>query len=124
VLGRTTAALEQLLAPALGDGPSSDAGLLRRSWSALSGPAGEAAASVYLECIGLAVRGREPYRSIAGQLVTGWTAWVAGRLSGPTATRGDRAHAVVATLDGLLLVRAVAGPGAADAAARGLGLVD
>ena len=38
------------------------------------------------------------------------------------ATRLDRAHAIVATLDGLLLIRAIAGPRAVDAAARGLGL--
>ena len=122
VLGRTTTQLQELLAPALGQEASSDSVLLRRAWEVLSAPAAEAALRVYFESVGLAVQGREPYRSIAVQLVGAWTTWIAGCLTGDPATRVDRAHAVVATLDGLLLVRAVAGPGPADAAARGLGL--
>jgi len=122
VLGGISVRLQELLAPALDRGPSSQAVLVRRSWGVLSGPGGDAPLRVFLECVGLAVRGREPYRGVADQLLAGWTAWVADRLDGDEATRADRAHAVVATLDGLLLVRAVAGPSAADAAARGLGL--
>ncbi len=122
VLGRTTTQLQELLAPALGQDAASESVLLRRSWTVLSGTAAEAALRVYFESVGLAVQGREPYRSIAERLVGAWTMWIAGRLSGDPATRVDRAHAVVATLDGLLLVRAVAGPGPAEAAARGLGL--
>ncbi len=122
VLDRTTTQLQQLLSPALGGGAWSEAALLRRSWTALSGSDGDAALRVYFESVGLAVRGREPDRSIADQLVTAWTTWIAGHLTGDAATRTDRAHAIVATLDGLLLIRAVAGQGPADAAARGLGI--
>jgi len=124
VLQRTTSQLQDLLAPALGQEPSSESVLLRRSWTALSSPASEPAVRVYIESIGLAARGREPYRRIAEQLVAAWTTWVASRLTGDPATRLDRAHAVVATLDGLLMIRAVVGQGPADAAARGLDLGD
>jgi AcrR family transcriptional regulator len=123
VLGRTTIALQDLLSPALGQEASDDSVVLQQSWAVLSGKASEAAFRVYFESVGLAVRGREPYRSIVHQLVASWTAWIASRLSGDATIRDDRAHAIVATLDGLLLIRAVAGQGAADAAARGLGLL-
>jgi AcrR family transcriptional regulator len=124
VLSRTTSQLQELLGTALG-AAASESVLLQRCWTALSGAAGEAgeaALRVYFESVGLAVRGREPYRSLAESLVSDWTSWIAGRLTGDAATRLDRAGALVATLDGLLLVRAVAGHGPADAAARGLGL--
>lgn len=121
VLLRTTAELQELLASALGSRASQSV-LLQRSWSALSGSAGDAALRVHFECVGLAAQGREPYRSIAEQLVTAWTGWIADRLTGDPGTRADRACALVATLDGLLLVRAVGGERQAEAAARGLGL--
>ena len=124
VLGRTTEQLQSLLAPALGSAPTGDAQLLQRGWQALSGSAGEPAVRVYFESVGLAVQGREPYRTLAERLVAAWTGWIGERLDGDAATRADRACAVVATLDGLLLVRAVAGEGPARAAARGLGLPD
>jgi AcrR family transcriptional regulator len=122
VLGRTTAQLQELLSPALGDEPSDESVVLQRSWAVLSGPASEAVFRVYFESVGLAVCGREPYQGVVEQLVAAWTTWIASRLTGDAATRLDRAHAIVATLDGLLLIRAIAGPRAVDAAARGLGL--
>ena len=122
VLSRTTALLQELLAPALSQEASNESDVLRRCWTVLSGPAGEAASRVYFESVGLAVQGREPHTSLADDLVGAWTTWIAGRLTGDGATRVDRAHGIVATLDGLLLIRAIAGQGRADAAARGLGL--
>jgi AcrR family transcriptional regulator len=122
VLSRTTAQLQELLSPGVGSERASGSVMLQRSWTALSDPAAEAALRVYFESVGLAVAGREPYRSVTEQLVAAWTTWIAGRLTGIAATRADRAAGVVATLDGLLLIRAVAGRPAADAAARGLGL--
>jgi len=122
VLAGVSDRLREVLTPVLDGGPSSEARLTERSWAVLSGAQGDAALRVFLECVGLAVRGTEPYRGVAGAMLTGWTTWVAGHLGGDPATRHDRALGVVATLDGLLLVRAVAGPEAAAAAARGLGL--
>lgn len=122
VLDRMTGQLVTLLAAATGDEPVADATLLRFSWGALSEPAAEPAVRVYLESVGLAAQGRQPYRRIVEGLATAWTSWAAERLSGDASTRADRAHAVVATLDGLLLLRVVAGEAAAAAAARGLRL--
>lgn len=121
VLDRMTAELMALLATT-GDEPVEFATLVRRGWGALSDPGAGPVLRVYLESVGLAAQGREPYRRIAEGLATTWTSWATERLSGDASTRGDRAHAVVATLDGLLLLRVVAGEAAAAAAARGLGL--
>jgi AcrR family transcriptional regulator len=122
VVSRITTQLQHVLSHALDDEVPSDSVLLQRSWTALSAPASDAAVRVYLESVGLAARGQEPYRGLAQQLVADWTEWMTGRLTGEAATRVDRAHAIVAALDGLLLIRAVAGHGPSDAAARGMGL--
>lgn len=121
VLERSTAQLRDLLLPAQEQRVSASV-LLQRSWDALRSPAALGPVRVYLESAGLAAQGREPHRSLAAGLIGTWTTLVSQRLSGDPSTRVDRAHALVATLDGLLLLRAVAGDGPADSAARGFGL--
>ncbi len=121
VLQRSTQRLQDLLLPVPAERVSARL-LLELGWQALSSPAADAAVRVYLESAGLAARGQEPHRTLAAGLLVTWTTWASQHLSGDPATRTDRAHAVVATLDGLLLVRAVAGADAAAAAARGLNL--
>jgi AcrR family transcriptional regulator len=122
VLARTGEQLQALLENALGKAPVAGPVLLQRLWPALTTPAGDAAFRLYFETVGLAARGREPYRSAAAQLADVWTAWVAERLDGDPGSRGDRAAALVAVVDGLLLLRAVSGPDTAAAAVRGLAL--
>jgi len=122
VLDRTSADLQALLSAALGSRSGSEADLLRRSWTALATPAGDTAFRLYLQVVGLAVQGVEPYPALAAGLVPRWAAWVADRLTGDAGTRHQRAAAVVATLDGLLMIRAVAGAEAADTALLGLDL--
>lgn len=91
--------------------------LLRMMWSHVARPEVDAVMGLYFEAMGLASGGVEPYRSVARELVEGWTTWVAEHLDVPPAVARDEAEACVALLDGLLLMRRLAGPEAADRAA-------
>lgn len=91
--------------------------LVAAAWRALQDPAAEPVLAVYLEVAGLAARGREPYAAVAAEQAAAWMAWIADRVDAPAAQRADAAAGVLAVLDGLLLVRAVAGAPIADQAA-------
>ena len=54
--------------------------------------------------------------------MTAWVDWLAGFFSGTRSRRAREAEATMALIDGLLLMRHLAGPRAADRAARALGL--
>ena len=75
--------------------------------------------AIYFEIIGLASAGQAPYEALAPLLVEGWQAWLAPRMVGSSAdVRRRRALALLAQLDGLLLIRLAVGADAADAAFR------
>lgn len=122
VLERITEELQDLLAGALGESRQAQAALLERTWAALATTAADPAVRILLETFGLAVRGQQPYPEVVAGVLATWTSWVADHLAGEPGTRPARAAAVVATLDGLLLTRAIAGDAAAASAASGLGL--
>jgi AcrR family transcriptional regulator len=122
VLQRATTQLVDLLTAAVGEKSRGVDELLRTSWDALRRPEADQALRLYIETMGLAARGREPYRSVITQLTATWTTWFATRLALEPAQRDDHAVAIVATLDGLLLLQVTAGTDVADAAARGLGI--
>lgn len=122
VVERAMYRLRTLLAEALDGLTGDEAVVAGRAWQALRSPAGDAAFRLALEVVGASARGREPYRVATTGLVAMWTDFVAERLSGNPSDRQDRAAGVVAQLEGLALIRAIAGDEAADAAARGLGL--
>lgn len=65
--------------------------------------------------------GREPYRTLVPELVDRWIGWAAGQISGTPAKRRREAAAAIAIIDGLLLLRHLAGPDTADLAARSIG---
>jgi hypothetical protein len=122
VLQQVTAQLVDLLTDAVGEEPRHVAELLQPSWDALRRPEADPALRLYVETMGLAAHGREPYRSVITQLTATWTNWFATRLALEPAQPDEHAAAIVATLDGLLLLQVTAGAEVADAAARGLGL--
>jgi AcrR family transcriptional regulator len=68
-----------------------------------------------VEVSGLATRGREPFRTAVGEVARGWLAWIAQLLDVPDDEREAAAAGVLTVVDGLLLVRFVAGR---DTAAR------
>ena len=72
---------------------------------------------LYVEVSGLAARGREPFRAIAAGIAEDWLNWAEQRLDVPTAQRRPAAAGVLAVVDGLLLLRFVAGEEAFEQAA-------
>lgn len=120
VLERVGEQLQAVLAAALGDERGDVGELLARLWPVLATPEADAVFRLYFETVGLAVTGREPYRGASGRLAAAWVSWVADHLTGDPGTRHERAAALVAVVDGLLLLRLLDGPEAADAARRGL----
>ena len=115
--------LQQTLVEAFTDTAADHRDLLRAAWPVLATPHADPVFALFFEAAGLAAAGREPYRSLVPLLVTGWIDWAAGFIQGDDETRSAEAVAAVATVDGLLLVRQLAGGDAADRAAARLGII-
>jgi len=96
--------------------------LVRRAWPVLAADDTDATFALFFEAIGLAAAGREPYRSLIPELLNGWIAWAATFIEGGDDVRLAEASAAVATIDGLLLLRQIAGPEVAETAGRRLGI--
>jgi AcrR family transcriptional regulator len=110
--------LQAALAPAFATPAANHVDMLRAAWPVLARPEHDPVFALFFEAGGLAAVGREPYRSLVPQLVTAWVEWAAGLIVGTPARRRVEAAAAIATIDGLLLFRQLAGPKAADQAAR------
>ena len=102
--------LQAHLAAALPPDRLSPPVLLQRADEALRSPAAEAHLRLYIEVSGLAARGTEPHRTVAAAVAGAWLAWLEDRLDSPEAERAATAAGVLATLDGLLLVRFLVSP--------------
>lgn len=96
--------------------------LLRLVWPVLTRPEHERTVALFFEANGLAAAGQAPYDELVPALVAAWVDWAAGRLTGRAERRRAEAEATIALADGLLLFRLLAGPQAADRAARRLGV--
>jgi AcrR family transcriptional regulator len=113
--------LQSLLHTALGGEPLPPKQLLHRTWSALRTPQADATLRVYFEVIGHAAAGRAPYRDIAATTAEQWVDWLSPRIAASPQRRRRQAAALLAQLDGLLLLRQIGQPDLADAAASELG---
>jgi AcrR family transcriptional regulator len=123
VLVTLGAELQNLLAEAFGEHPIAAADLLKRAWPVLARPETQPVFALFFEIIGLAAVGTAPYDELAPALLDDWLSWLEPRIDTPAADqRRGQALAILAQLDGLLLLRTIAGPAGADEAARALGL--
>ena len=119
VLGVLGGRLQETLAGAIGSGTLTPREVLVRLWPVLTAPTHDRVFGLFFEIVGLASAGTEPYRSAVRTLVAEWARWLEPRvLAPPGQDARATALATLAQIDGLLLLRNVAGAEAADAAAR------
>ena len=114
------AKLQQTLAEAFVDPVADHRQLARVAWPVVTTPDADAVFALFFEANGLAASGREPYRALVPALVEHWIAWAAELIDVPETDRRSEAEAAVALIDGLLLLRQLAGSEAAERAARHL----
>ena len=104
--------------------PSTDhLGLARAAWPVLARAEADPIFALFFEANGLAAAGQQPYDSLAPQIIESWIDWMTGFLAGTGEERRSEAEAALAVIDGLLLLRQLAGPAAADRAASRLGIL-
>ncbi len=96
--------------------------LARRAWPVLTRDEADPIFALFFEANGLAATGRAPFDTLVPVLVDAWIEWVMGFLTGTASERRAEAGAAIAVLDGLLLLRQLAGAAAAAKAAKRLGV--
>jgi AcrR family transcriptional regulator len=96
--------------------------LLRAAWPLLATPEADPIFALFFEANGLAAARREPYRTLVPMLVEVWIDWTTTFIKGTAKQRRTEAETAIAVLDGLLLLRQLAGPAAAQRASRRLGI--
>jgi AcrR family transcriptional regulator len=115
--------LQHALEPAFGSQAEDHLELLVRAWPIVARTTVDPIFSLFLEANGLAASGQEPYRTLVPVLVEAWIAWAAKYFEGSPERRRLEAETSIAILDGLLLLRQMAGPGSANRAAKRVGIV-
>ena len=115
--------LQHALEPGFGSPAEDHLELLVRAWPIVARTKVDSIFSLFLEANGLAASGREPYRTLVPVLVEAWIAWAAEYLEGSLERRRLEAETSIAILDGLLLLRQMAGPESANRAAKRIGIV-
>jgi AcrR family transcriptional regulator len=114
--------LQATLAQSLTENVPDYMAMLDTVWPVLAQPGADPVFALYFEAAGLAAAKREPYATHVPYLVEAWIAWAAEFLKDSPKHRRSEAEAAVAVIDGLRLLRQLAGPDAADRAARRLGV--
>lgn len=115
--------LQAALAPVFASKVADHVEMLRVAWPVVARDEVDPVFALFFEASGLAAAGCEPYRSLVPRLVEGWIEWAGDFISGTAAHRRTEAATMIAVIDGLLLLRQLAGPEVADRAARGLGVL-
>ena len=114
--------LQTTLGSAFSTPAASHRELARIAWPVLARTDTDPIFALFFEANGLAVANKAPYGTLVPQLVEAWIDWVMAFLTGPPKRRRAEAEAAIALIDGLLLLRQLAGPRAANRAAEQLGV--
>jgi AcrR family transcriptional regulator len=114
--------LQETLTPALATPAVDHVDLARRTWPLVATEQADPIFALFFEANGLAAAGRAPFDQVVPQLVELWIAWAGDHLDLPAKQRRAEAAASIVLIDGLLLLRQLAGASEADAAAARLGV--
>jgi AcrR family transcriptional regulator len=114
--------LQTTLAKAFTATASDHTELLRAAWPVLARVEYDRIFALFFEANGLSAAGRDPYKGIVPMIVETWIEWTTTYLAGTAKQRRIEAETAIAVLDGLLLLRLLSGPAAAQRAARRLGV--
>lgn len=96
--------------------------LARTAWPVLARAEADPIFALFFEANGLAAARRAPYDTLVPKLIEAWIDWIMAFLTGTPKQRRGEAEAALAVIDGLLLMRQLAGPAAANRAAARLGI--
>jgi AcrR family transcriptional regulator len=114
--------LQRTLATAFTSSAADHVELARSAWPVLAHKDVDPIFALFFEANGLAATGREPYRTVVPVLVEAWIDWASTFIKGTPKQRRTEAETAIAVIDGLLLLRQLAGPAAAERAAHRLGV--
>jgi AcrR family transcriptional regulator len=115
--------LQETLAAAFTEPAIDHLTLARAAWPVLARAETDRIFALFFEANGLAAAGQAPYDVLAPQIIESWIGWMTGFLAGTVEERRSEAEAALALIDGLLLLRQLAGPASADRAAGRLGIL-
>jgi AcrR family transcriptional regulator len=114
--------LQQTLGEAFASPAVDHMELARAAWPVLARDETDRVFALFFEANGLAATGRAPFDTLVPQLVEAWIAWLMLFVSGSEQERRAEAEAAIVVIDGLILLRLLAGPAAATRAAARLGV--
>ncbi len=114
--------LQETLGAAFATPAANHLELARVAWPVLARDETDQIFALFFEANGLAATGRAPFATLVPQLIEAWIDWVMLFLAGSARERRAEAEAAIAVIDGLILLRLLAGPAAARRAARRLGV--
>ncbi len=127
LVGEVLSALAQQMLDTLGAAFTKSAAdhleLARAAWPHLARPEADPVFALFFEANGLAAARRAPYDTVVPALVDAWITWMMPFLAGSAKQRRAEAEAALALIDGLLLLRQLAGAAAANRAATRLGVL-
>jgi AcrR family transcriptional regulator len=96
--------------------------LVRAAWPVVANDQADSVFALFFEANGLAAAGRAPYSAVVPQLVEAWITWAAEFFRGTAKERRTEAETAIALLDGLILLRQLAGSDSASRAAKRMGV--